>query len=505
MGPSPRSQEKLEEHLGAEDCHPKEKGPMASNSIFEPFSTYQPCFGRDPAPGRRFTPPSTTLSPGKMTEGLPLGAHDSSGAALVGKLRIADRSMVEVLSDHPGELVRTDSPNFLCSVLPTHWRCNKTLPIAFKVVALGDIPDGTLVTVMAGNDENYSAELRNATAAIKNQTARFNDLRFVGRSGRGKSFTLTITVFTNPPQVATYQRAIKITVDGPREPRRHRQKLEETIKPAPLAFSERLSELEQLRRSAMRGSPHHPPTPNPRPALNSAPFSGSTQIPDSRQMQTSPSWSYEQSYPYLGQISTASVHPATPISPGRASGMSALTDFSSRLSGPDLTAFSDPRMAGLERPFSSLPSLPDGRFSDPRMHYPAGAFTYTATPVTSAIGIGMSAMTAPSGRYAYLPPPYPGGSAQGQGGPFQAGSSPYHLYYSTSTGSYQFSMMSGGERSPPRILPPCTNASTGSALLNPSLPNQSEVAVEAEGSHSSSPTNMATGGGRLEESVWRPY
>lgn len=54
------------------------------------------------------------------------------------------------------------------------------------MVALGDIPDGTLVTVMAGNDENYSAELRNATAAIKNQVARFNDLRFVGRSGRGK-------------------------------------------------------------------------------------------------------------------------------------------------------------------------------------------------------------------------------------------------------------------------------------------------------------------------------
>lgn len=140
----------------------------------------------EPVPGRRFTPPSTTLSSGKMNEGLPLGAQENSGAALVGKLRMADRSMVEVLSDHPGELVRTDSPNFLCSVLPTHWRCNKTLPIAFKVVALGDIPDGTLVTVMAGNDENYSAELRNATAAIKNQVARFNDLRFVGRSGRGK-------------------------------------------------------------------------------------------------------------------------------------------------------------------------------------------------------------------------------------------------------------------------------------------------------------------------------
>ncbi|XP_052452566.1 runt-related transcription factor 1 isoform X5 [Carassius gibelio] len=385
----------------------------------------------EPVPGRRFTPPSTTLSSGKMNEGLPLGAQENSGATLVGKLRMADRSMVEVLSDHPGELVRTDSPNFLCSVLPTHWRCNKTLPIAFKVVALGDIPDGTLVTVMAGNDENYSAELRNATAAIKNQVARFNDLRFVGRSGRGKSFTLTITVFTNPPQVATYQRAIKITVDGPREPRH------------------------------------------------------------SRQMQTSPSWSYEQPYPYLGPISTPAVHPTTPISPSR-----------SALHCPDLTAFTDPRVS-LERSFPSLPSLPDGRFSDPRVPYPTGAFTYTPTPVTNAIGIGMSAMASPAGRYhTYLPPAYPAGSSQAQAGPFQAGSSPYHLYYSSAAGSYQFSMMpgggGGGERSPPRILPPCTNASTGSALLHPSLPNQSEV-VEAEGSHSSSPTSMSV------EAVWRPY
>ncbi|XP_048124030.1 runt-related transcription factor 1 isoform X8 [Alosa alosa] len=386
----------------------------------------------DPTPGRRFTPPSTTLgSGGKMSEGLPLGAQEGSGATLVGKLRMADRSMVEVLSDHPGELVRTDSPNFLCSVLPTHWRCNKTLPIAFKVVALGDIPDGTLVTVMAGNDENYSAELRNATAALKNQVARFNDLRFVGRSGRGKSFTLTITVFTNPPQVATYQRAIKITVDGPREPRH------------------------------------------------------------SRQMQTSPSWSYEQPYPYLSQISTPTVHPTTPISPSRNS-----------IHCSELTAFSDPRMT-LERPFTSLSTIPDGRFSDPRMHYPTGAFPYPPTPVTNAIGIGMSAMTGPTGRYpTYLPPPYPSASSQGQGGPFQASSSPYHLYYSTTAGSYQFSMMAGGgggERSPPRILPPCTNASTGSTLLHPSLPNQSDVVVETEGSHSSSPTNMSA------EAVWRPY
>ncbi|KAM9389089.1 runt-related transcription factor 1 isoform 1-T1 [Phaethornis superciliosus] len=472
---------------------------MASNSIFESLPSYQH-FLRDTSTSRRFTPPSTTLSPGKMTEPLPLPGAEHSGA-LPGKLRSADRSMVEVLADHPGELVRTDSPNFLCSVLPTHWRCNKTLPIAFKVVALGDVPDGTLVTVMAGNDENYSAELRNATAAMKNQVARFNDLRFVGRSGRGKSFTLTITVFTNPPQVATYHRAIKITVDGPREPRRHRQKIDEQTKPGSLSFSERLSELEQLRRTAMRVSPHHPaPTPNPRASLNhTTAFNPQpqSQIQDTRQVQPSPPWSYDQSYQYLGSIATPSVHPATPISPGRASGMTTLTaELSSRLSSAsDLTAFSDPRV-GIDRSFSALPSI-----SDPRMHYP-GAFTYTPTPVSSGIGIGMSAMSTATRYHTYLPPPYPG-SSQAQGSPFQTSSPSYHLYYGTSAGSYQFSMISGGDRSPPRIHPPCTNASTGSTLLNPNLPNQSDV-VEAEGSHSNSPTNMATTA-RLEEAVWRPY
>ncbi|XP_035518966.1 runt-related transcription factor 3-like [Morone saxatilis] len=122
-------------------------------------------------------------------------------------------------------LVQTDSPNFLCSSLPQHWRCNKTLPRVFTVVALGnDVPDGVVVTVMAGNEDNSSAELRNATATMKQGYAHFNDLRFIGRSGRGKSFTLSINVMTSPPQIATFHRAIKVTVDGQRLPRRQRQK-----------------------------------------------------------------------------------------------------------------------------------------------------------------------------------------------------------------------------------------------------------------------------------------
>lgn len=53
----------------------------------------------DPAPGRRYTPPSTTLgSGGKMAEALPLGAQEAGGGgALMGKLRMADRGMMEVV------------------------------------------------------------------------------------------------------------------------------------------------------------------------------------------------------------------------------------------------------------------------------------------------------------------------------------------------------------------------------------------------------------------------
>lgn len=125
----------------------------------------------------------------------------------------------EIINEYPNELVRTGAPNLICSALPGHWRANKTLPMTFKVVSLSEISDGTIVTIRAGNDENCWCELRNNTAFMKNQVAKFNDLRFVGRSGRGKSFSLIITVQTCPPQVATYSKAIKVTVDGPREPR----------------------------------------------------------------------------------------------------------------------------------------------------------------------------------------------------------------------------------------------------------------------------------------------
>ncbi|XP_076259178.1 uncharacterized protein LOC143195665 isoform X2 [Rhynchophorus ferrugineus] len=128
--------------------------------------------------------------------------------------------MSKIRTEYPGEdFAETGSPYVFCSKLPDHWRSNKTLPSSFRVLAATEVMDGTKVTVQAGNDENCCADMKNFSAIMKNGEAKFNDLRFVGRSGRGKSFSITITIFTHPPVVATYHKAIKVTVDGPREPR----------------------------------------------------------------------------------------------------------------------------------------------------------------------------------------------------------------------------------------------------------------------------------------------
>ncbi|VDN09877.1 unnamed protein product [Dibothriocephalus latus] len=147
---------------------------------------------------------------------------------------LAEYTLRRALHEHAGDLMVTGSPHILCSTLPKHWRSNKSLPTPFRVVSLIPVPDGTRVVLTAGNEERPFAELKNAVAIMQNQEARFNDLRFLGRSGRagpisfltnpasmfiGKSFNVTITVESNPPQVGTYSRAIKVTVDGPRVPR----------------------------------------------------------------------------------------------------------------------------------------------------------------------------------------------------------------------------------------------------------------------------------------------
>jgi len=102
-------------------------------------------------------------------------------------IRIGEETLSSFRNDHPQfhELVRTGSPHLVCTALPDHWRANKALPVVFNVLSLGEVPDGTAVTVMAGNEDNVYGDIKNATASMSNGVAKFTDLRFVGKSGRG--------------------------------------------------------------------------------------------------------------------------------------------------------------------------------------------------------------------------------------------------------------------------------------------------------------------------------
>ncbi|XP_045196266.2 runt-related transcription factor 2-like isoform X3 [Mercenaria mercenaria] len=268
-----------------------------------------------------------------------------------------DKSLSSVLGEHSGELVRTGSPNFVCTKLPSHWRSNKTLPVPFKVIALGEIKDGTKVTIACGNDENYTGELRNSTAYMKNQMAKFNDLRFVGRSGRGKSFTLTIIVATHPPQITTYTKAIKVTVDGPREARSktklrtddrriiHRGPLDipmERPHTDPLCDSRRFPpsvELEHLRRSTQTAD-------NRRILVPSADTNGF----HASESRRSPWGSFESLTPYtkeaLFQSSSTVSHPVASYSQGQNTIITPIPNLGQRLSPPEMDV-SESRLANV--------------------------------------------------------------------------------------------------------------------------------------------------------------
>ncbi|CAB1453497.1 unnamed protein product, partial [Pleuronectes platessa] len=235
--------------------------------------------------------------------------------------------------------------------------------------------------------------------------------------------------------------------------RGHRVKMED---PQKMQFSDRLSEIERYQRTMRIG----PVNNNPRP------------MHQTHLSTTQALWQEQMDTPAL---KTCKVEEDLRPWPGS-------TDiFQQRSSFPSLSPLTDPR------------------FSDPRMHYP-GAFPYSAN--TSSSGISGLSMSASSRYHTYLPPPYSNNQTQN----FQSNS---YLYYGAGSGSYQFSMVApgntGGERSPTRLLS-CSGAGGPggtNSLMNPGLNNQSE-GVEADGSHSNSPTAMSASG-RLDESVWRPY
>uniref|UniRef100_A0A0M3I4G9 Runt domain-containing protein n=2 Tax=Ascaris TaxID=6251 RepID=A0A0M3I4G9_ASCLU len=210
------------------------------------------------------------------------------------------------------KLLPTGCPNVICTALPTHWRSNKSLPSPFTVFALGPVPDGTPVTIAAGNEENSCADLRNNKAHMNGQIARFSDLRFVGKSGRGKNFHLTITIETKPAQIAIVGKAIKVTVDGPRDSRNSKR----------TAFDRRASSshpeesgMTQKMRRRMSGELIARPVPTLIPTLSVLP-------------------PLFRSYPFLGGGAATAMSAATPLNLPFPSSMT----FSQLTVTPPLTA-----------------------------------------------------------------------------------------------------------------------------------------------------------------------
>ena len=73
--------------------------------------------------------------------------------------------------------------------------------------------------VDCGRNPVYSCGYVFVRCPIQNMSTYNTCLRYLFLVAIGKTLSMTITVNTDPPQVATYMRAIKVTVDGPREPR----------------------------------------------------------------------------------------------------------------------------------------------------------------------------------------------------------------------------------------------------------------------------------------------
>uniref|UniRef100_A0A915DNY7 Runt domain-containing protein n=1 Tax=Ditylenchus dipsaci TaxID=166011 RepID=A0A915DNY7_9BILA len=68
-----------------------------------------------------------------------------------------------------------------------------------------NLADGTKVSVAAGNEENCTADVKNNSAEFDSQIARFSDLRFVGKSGRGKNFNPDHNLAHQPTNSSGFQ------------------------------------------------------------------------------------------------------------------------------------------------------------------------------------------------------------------------------------------------------------------------------------------------------------
>jgi hypothetical protein len=90
------------------------------------------------------------------------------------------------LLDEGPSIVDTSNDRVKCTKLPDFIRAKKRLYFPFEVYfEKGLVQDGCIVKLNASSKKNPGGELKNNVAAVSNGKATFEDLRFLGKSGRG--------------------------------------------------------------------------------------------------------------------------------------------------------------------------------------------------------------------------------------------------------------------------------------------------------------------------------
>lgn len=80
----------------------------------------------------------------------------------------------------------TESPNIFVSILPGFTRANKYIGNYKVFITNNELPENTPVLIRAFSTKTGEGEMKNNCTIIKNGIACFEDLRFIGKSGRGK-------------------------------------------------------------------------------------------------------------------------------------------------------------------------------------------------------------------------------------------------------------------------------------------------------------------------------
>lgn len=82
----------------------------------------------------------------------------------------------------------TENSNIFVSILPKFTRANKHIGNYKIFIANNELPENTPVLIRAFSTKTGQGEMKNNTTTIKDGIACFEDIRFIGKSGRGNLY-----------------------------------------------------------------------------------------------------------------------------------------------------------------------------------------------------------------------------------------------------------------------------------------------------------------------------